>query len=65
MLAPAVAADEVVSDENGNIVKIIHSDGSETRMTYDEQGRLIVVERADGNRFCTTYENGIEETSPC
>jgi len=65
LAAPTVTADEVVLDAHGRVTKILHDDGSETRLSYDSEGRLTLVERPDGSRICSTYENGVEETFGC
>ena len=63
--ATSIVADEVVLDSQGRLAKILHADGSQTRMTYDLEGRLILVEKPDGSRVCTSYENGVEDTFEC
>lgn len=63
--ATPIVADDVILDSQGRPTKILHADGSETRMTYDVEGRLILVEKPDGSRVCTTYGNGGEDTFEC
>lgn len=65
LAATPIFADEAIVDSAGRVTKVIHVDGSETRMTYDVEGRLILVEKPDGSRVCTSYDEGGGDTFDC